>query len=164
MTGHNTASALRALLAQIEEVCNHFKEIRSEASGIVATNAMPDAALHLNDVLESTETATTAILDAATAISYVAEGDGVPEDARTKIAEQVGRIYEAASFQDISGQRIKKVLAHLTQLEAQLQRLSETARSQVAVPKPKDSLLNGPQLAAETPTQDEVDKLFGSMK
>lgn len=152
---------LLALRAQIEEIHKHFKTIRSEAADIVSTSQMPDATLHLNDVLESTEQATTTIIDAATAIGYVAEEAALSPESRKKINGEISRIYEACSFQDISGQRIKKVLSHMNALEAQLVRLSDTAKSTVAPPNPVDPLLNGPQLSSQAPTQSEVDRLFG---
>lgn len=158
---NDNTEKLKALYSQIEDICRHFKEIRSEAAGIVETSAMPDAALHLNDVLQATEEAALVILEAASAISLLAEDPGVPQPVRDKIADQISRIYEASSFQDISGQRIKKVLTHLSMLETQLLRLSDAARGEMQQ-KPADALLNGPQLAAIAPSQADVDKLFGS--
>ena len=155
------ATAMRALYAQIEDICKHFKEIRSEAAGIVATSQMPDATLHLNDVLQATEEATTTILDAATSIGSIISENALAEELSQRINNELGRIYEASSFQDISGQRIKKVLRHLSELEAQLIHLSEAARGQQTAPK-TDTLLNGPALASAAPSQSDVDDMFKS--
>lgn len=152
---------LRLLYRQIEDVCQHFNNIRREAGGIAESGTMPDAALHLNDVLQSTEDAATTIIDAASLISASAGIDAVPQEIRDQISDQVNRIFEASSFQDISGQRIKKVLEHLSELEAQLQRLSDAARGAQPAAKPKDPYLNGPQLAKDMPSQADIDKLFG---
>lgn len=154
------AATLRVLYAQIEEICRHFKQIRQEAAGIVQNSQMPDAALHLNDVLESTEKATNTILDAATAIGMIADASAMQTEEKQKLTEQVGMIYEACSFQDISGQRIKKVLRHLNELEEKLMHLSESTRGQQSAPKPNDPLLNGPALTAQAPSQEEIDALF----
>lgn len=153
---------LHAIHGQIEEICKNFKAIRGEAKDIVNTSQMPDATLHLNDVLQSTEEAITTIIEAATAIGYIGDGEDMPPEAKQKIADQVSRIYEACSFQDISGQRIKKVLAHMNALEGQLLRLSETARgpAEPVKNKPGSELLNGPQLSGQAPTQQEVDQMF----
>lgn len=154
------AATLKMLYGQIEEICRHFKQIRQEAAGIVENSQMPDAALHLNDVLESTETATNTILDAATQIGSIAGASALDEESKQKLNEQVGMIYEACSFQDISGQRIKKVLRHLSELEEKLMNLSESAKGQQRDTKPVDPLLNGPALSAVAPSQAEVDALF----
>lgn len=150
---------MRVLFAQIENLCNHFKEIRQEAMGIASTNQMPDATLHLNDVLQSTEEAATTILDAATTIGEAAES--LKDDAvKQRINDEVMRIFVACSFQDISGQRIKKVLRHLNLLEEQLLGLSQTARSHKRSKVQADALLNGPALSGEGPSQSEVDDMF----
>lgn len=163
-TSNPQAESMRALYAQIEEICRQFKQIRNEASGIVENSAMPDATLHLNDVLQATEEAATAILDAAIAIGAIVDGPTISKNLKDQINEQLSRIFEAASFQDISGQRIKKVLQHLNELEGQLSRLSENARgSEAQAPKaPVDPLLNGPALSSQAPSQADIDHLFNS--
>ena len=55
--GKQDAATLQALYTKIEEILRQFREIREEAEGIVENSAMPDAALHLNDVLQHTEEA-----------------------------------------------------------------------------------------------------------
>jgi len=154
------------LSAQIEEICKEFGEIRSQAEGIVNHGQMPDAALHLNDVLLVTENATNVILDAVTVIGTLVDASEIQFESKEVISEQVGRIYEACSFQDISGQQIKKVLHHLTTLENRLLRLSETAQGHKTTPQvaqdAPDPLLNGPQLSSQAPTQSQVDDLFFS--
>ena len=153
-------ATLRALYAQIEDICRHFKEIRKEAAGIVETSQMPDATLHLNDVLQATEEAANTILESAIAIGNLVDGSSLDAPTKQLISDQIGRIYEASSFQDISGQRIKKVLQHLTDLEGQLARLSETARGEASPAKIVDPYLHGPALAGTGPSQEEVDNLF----
>lgn len=158
------AKDMRVLYAQIEKLCTHFREIRGEAMAIVSTSPMPDATLHLNDVLQSTEEATTTILEAATSIGEAADGLKGADAAKQKIADEVMRIYEACSFQDISGQRIKKVLRHLNALEEQLLRLSQTARNQSSRRAEEDPLLSGPALSGEGPSQADVDSLFAQVE
>jgi chemotaxis protein CheZ len=154
---------LLALHSQIQEICGNFKVIRKEAMDIVHTSQMPDATHHLNDVLQSTEEATTAILEAATAIGYAMDGSVAAPETKEQVSSQIGRIYEACSFQDISGQRIKKVMKHMSALEAQLLRLSETAKGQMPL-KPEDSLMNGPQFISQAPSQEDVDQMFAKVK
>lgn len=153
--------ALKALYARIEELYRHFRDIRTEAAGIAQTNQMPDATLHLNDVLQATEDATITIIDATGLISACVGDPRMPQDLRERIGDQVGRIYEACGFQDISGQRIKKVLQHLTELESQLHNLAQAAHVHTQ-DKPKDSLMNGPALSAAAPSQAEIDSMFAS--
>lgn len=154
---------LRMLYAQIEDIYRQFKDIRTEASGIVENSQMPDATSHLNNVLEATEQATHTILDAATTIGTLAETTGVPAEVGQKITAQLVSIYEACSFQDISGQRIKKVLRHIRELEEKLHYLADAARGQSVPVKKTDSLLNGPALSSEAPDQEQIDAMFREM-
>ncbi len=155
-----TAAALEALYVQIEEICRHFTQIRQEASNIMEAGEMPDATLHLNDVLQSTEEATTTIIEAVTKMGGICESSSMSAEDKAKASEQVGLVYEACCFQDISGQRIKKVLNHLNVLESKLLYLSETARGQMAPEKPVDPYLNGPALSTEAPAQEDIDAMF----
>lgn len=152
---------LKALYSQIEKICRHFQAIRTEASGILENSQMPDTTLHLNDILKATEKAALTILDAAANISAITADPSLSTPIKDAISKEVGRIFEASGFQDLSGQRIKKVLSQLNALESQLQHLSDTAKSDVPV-KQKDSLLNGPALIAEAPSQTDIDKLFNA--
>ncbi len=147
---------------QILDICKSFHELHLEASGILHHSDVPGASAQLHDVLQSTEEATTAILDAASAIGQFAE-----EGNKEEIAKQVTRIFESCNFQDISGQRIKKVLKSLDILESRLRKLAETARDYTGAEAPapikkEEGLLNGPQLSSQAPTQDEIDKLFSN--
>lgn len=159
-------AALRALYTQIEEICGHFRQLHLEAMGIVESSQMPDATLHLNDVLHTTEQATHTILDSSSAIGGIVDASSAGETDKGRVSEHLSRIYEACSFQDISGQRIKKVLQHLQSLETQLQHLSETAGGYVAgskataAPASKDILLNGPALSSQAPSQSDIDDMF----
>jgi chemotaxis protein CheZ len=88
----------------------------------------------------------------------------------------VTRIYEACSFQDITGQRITKVVATLKAIESkvghiidvfQQDRDQRTAGKAPPLPPegPVDaaaSLLNGPQLPAAAMDQSDIDALLAS--
>ncbi len=154
---------------QIEEICKSVHEIQSQAVGILQNSKVPDSAAQLQDVLQTTESATMTIIDTVTAIQ-----SAVDEAKNAALSEQVGtmvtKVYEACSFQDISGQMIKKVLDNLTLLEGKLGKLSETAKAygvlppeqSAAVPAGDSALMNGPQLSGQAPSQADIDKLFGS--
>ena len=120
----------------------------------------------LDAVVSDSAAAAGTILEAAEAVEEVAarcdEGD------RARLQDAAGRIYEACSFQDLSGQRITKVVKTLRQVESGLQQLlrafggpqPEPANS--APPKGDLALLNGPQLPSKAQTQDEIDALLAS--
>ena len=152
------------LYKQIEELYSSFIELQKAAAGIANTK-VPDASAHLQDVLKSTEEATHTILDCATAIEGIGSGLA-DETAKNELSNHVTRIYEACNFQDITGQRIKKVLKSLSALEENVKGLISTAKIEgIVQDEPVDemaSLLNGPQLSGAAPTQDDIDKLFSA--
>ncbi len=153
---------LKTLYVQVQDICGHFKQIRGEASDIIEKSKMPETTRHLEDVLEESEKATVTIMQAASAINEMAENNqGISKEAAPKVMEQIGLIYEAAAFQDIGGQRIKKVIAGLKNLEARLNHIASAARGEVNTAH-EDELRKGPAASGEAPSQEEVDKLFGS--
>jgi chemotaxis protein CheZ len=84
--------------------------------------------------------------------------------ART-VQNAITQIYEACSFQDITGQRITKVVKALQAIEGKVLELAGGQSTGVVlhldVSDKTDSLLNGPSLPAEAMDQDDIDKLLG---
>jgi chemotaxis protein CheZ len=82
----------------------------------------------------------------------------------------VTSIYEACSFQDITGQRITKVVNTLKVIEQRVDQMIGSASGAgyvASVPLPVEeptgdqALLNGPQLPGKGRTQEEIDALLG---
>ena len=97
-------------------------------------------------------------------------------DAADKLQGAVTRIYEACSFQDITGQRIGKVVTALKAIEARVSAVVSAASGMpgpeappVVAAKPLDEgrtegqkLANGPQLPGAGVSQSEIDRLLAS--
>ena len=78
------------------------------------------------------------------------------------------RIYEACSFQDITGQRIAKIVATLQVIEAKVAHIravaSEPTRHHEPEAEPqRPDLLNGPQLPEAAMGQADIDRLLAEM-
>lgn len=131
----------------------------------------------LDAVVGGTEQATEKILTAVEAIDENAgnlhahlKGDNATMAA--DIQERVLAIYEACNFQDLTGQRITKVVNVLRFIEERVTRMMEiwggmeafvTIEADESLRKVGDAaLLNGPALpaAGNTATQDDIDALF----
>ena len=76
---------------------------------------LPVAGKELEAIVSATETATNDIMEAAEVIEASAEE--LPPEAAERISDGITKIYEACSFQDITGQRISKVVSALQQVE-----------------------------------------------
>jgi chemotaxis protein CheZ len=123
----------------------------------------------LGCVVQATAGATHTIMSAAEEIlgSEAASLDAYRAGVEAKVFE----IFEACSFQDITGQRIAKVLEALRQVEKRLNRFTAAvnARDAQDALDPEDALrqarrevllLNGPQSADKAIGQDDIDALF----
>lgn len=88
------------------------------------------------------------------------------------IQERVVKIFEACNFQDLTGQRITKVVGTLKFIETHIVRMMEIwggleafkdiEAEAIAAREGDDSLLNGPKVAGEVghASQDDIDSLF----
>jgi chemotaxis regulatin CheY-phosphate phosphatase CheZ len=120
-------------------MCGQLSAIQD---GIAQLIALPAAAtrnsgLELEAVVQATEAAADTILEAAEAIQdWAAVAAKEPADLRA-LAERVNAIFEACSFQDLTGQRVRRAIQHLQQVEAMLAGMlpgGGTAVTRVEVP------------------------------
>ncbi|MBR0829050.1 protein phosphatase CheZ [Bradyrhizobium manausense] len=132
----------------------------------------------LGAVVGGTEQATQQILEAAESIdqsaSALSKVDSVDQQKRLAddIQERVISIFEACNFQDLTGQRISKVMNTMKFIEQHINAMMEIwggvdAIKAHATPivdtRDEDSkLLNGPKLAGDVghASQDDIDALF----
>ncbi len=167
------------LKKEIEKIAQYISDAKAEMAAITLTEEktgneknIAHAALQLNEVVRHTEEATNSIMDKADAIMLIA-GGLADADAGAKLGDHAVGILEACSFQDITGQRIKKVLNTLEQIELRITRLVKLFGG--ALPdnlmvedidtgrrRADEDLLNGPQLSKDKPSQDDIDKLFSA--
>jgi len=93
--------------------------------------AMPAAAarnsgMELEAVVQATEVAANQIMEAAEAIGgWLREGRRDPESVEA-VARKLNTIFEACTFQDLTGQRIRRAIEHLQHVEAMLAGLMQT--------------------------------------
>ncbi|MGI9414298.1 MAG: hypothetical protein ACR2PM_11550 [Hyphomicrobiales bacterium] len=126
----------------------------------------------LDAIVGSTETATQEILGAAERIQELAWGmreDGVRDDLCEQLDKLVTGIYTSCSFQDLTGQRISKVVSVLLYLEERLETMrqiwgdEDTAALDPPASEgahPETRLLNGPQSAGNGLDQDGIDLMI----
>ena len=89
----------------------------------------------------------------------------------TRLQDATTRIYEACSFQDITGQRITKVVGTLKTIEAKVVQIVATfgngdreTLDEFAGAATDAALLNGPQHPAVAMDQSDIDKLLASFE
>ncbi|MEZ5825422.1 MAG: protein phosphatase CheZ [Geminicoccaceae bacterium] len=161
---------LEALARYIYQAKKEISEIRPED---ISNEQIPIASVELDAIGAHLEEATGTILDACEAVEEVIPA--VDEPAGQKLEEAVTKIYEACNFQDLSGQRITKIVTTLQNIETRVDlllrafghRVDEHADRQdrrATDDKRSDDekLLNGPQTPAAANTQQDIDALFAS--
>ncbi|MFK7838834.1 MAG: protein phosphatase CheZ [Bdellovibrionales bacterium] len=167
-----------AIFAELQGLQKIIEETRQQIGAArpadISDKHIPAATDELDAVVDSTAEATGTIMDASEAIMEKAGlVDGENGEAITK---EVMKIFEACSFQDITGQRITNVVKTLKTIEEKVDNMINIIGSRVhsiecseKLPPEEDTrtedekLLNGPQMADKAITQDEIDKLLSDL-
>jgi chemotaxis regulatin CheY-phosphate phosphatase CheZ len=157
----------RDLSAIADAIARAREEIRALQPRNLCKERLPSAGAELRAIVKDTETATHRIMTAAEAL-LAAEPDGSPEF-RAFRDEQITLIFEACGFQDITGQRVSKVVSVLELVEARVGRLAaalgvsegDRGSADSADQARRAKLLNGPAINGPETSQDEIDALFG---
>ena len=156
------------LLGELEALGREVKRAKSEIAALsvedINESHIPAATDELDAVVEHTATATNEILDCCEQLEALqATLSGEPAQA---LGQAVTRIYEACSFQDITGQRIAKVVAALKAIEARVVAVTagfgRPAGGAADTRTEGQQLANGPQLPGNASSQAEIDKLLAS--
>ncbi len=173
---------LELIRKQIKEMNEHIHKAKMQIASLRHPKAEDDrlvnATTELDAIIKDTEMATHTIIESAEQIDDLAMTlkNAAPNDFVADHVEQIAflvtKIFESCNFQDITGQRINKVVRTLEFVEERVHNMiliwGEDAFSELPVPEnddgtPRnedDDLLNGPQLEGEGISQDDIDKLF----
>ena len=157
------------LYQELDTLGRYIRKARADVVAIrpqdIQNDHLQTASDELDAVVQATEVATGLIMDAAERINERASGLGA-----TEIADDVIKIFEACSFQDITGQRISKVVNALKHVEDKVNALINAFGDELkdAAAAPADTpaldgeaaLLNGPQLPGAGINQADIDALL----
>lgn len=178
----NQIAEAQKLKAELDIISAAIVKTRTEIATLHVTGfegpEMTRVTHELDAILDGTEQATQQILSAAEFIDQSA--NTLSASVRTAqdrmlaadIQEHVVHIFEACNFQDVTGQRISKVVATLKFIETHIARvveiwggldaLRDVTPEAMAARTGERALLNGPKLADEAGhvDQDEIDALF----
>lgn len=158
------------LVTVLEYLSQHIRVTREEIGALKPGDGedfLSSTADELEEIVAETARAANEIMGAAESVEAIAAGT----DPKTRAALQAAatRIYEASAFQDITGQRITKVVRALQHIEIRIEALASACGEALSqsnggeTPKGDAALLNGPQLSRAAATQSEIDSLFESL-
>ncbi len=165
------------LYKECQDLADYIEDARAEISSLSPDHddsaGIPRAGQELDAIVEATESATDTIMQAAEDLMSFDSDDF--DEYKNHINTEVMKIFEACSFQDITGQRISKVVKTLNHVEDRVGKLiailginaeTATANGDKPILDPEaegfdsNDLLNGPALAGEGIDQGEVDSLL----
>ncbi len=165
-----------AIYKEIRELADYIETAKSEITKLQANDMheqrIPDAGKQLDAIVQATEDATNRIMEQAEAIMMSDPSD--TEAYQACVNNAVMEIFEACSFQDITGQRISKVVETLQHIDVRVGNFLAAVKATdakgfmtdeeaVRQKRKEDKLLNGPALEGEGIDQNEVDDLIGGM-
>ncbi|HSU07153.1 MAG TPA: protein phosphatase CheZ [Acetobacteraceae bacterium] len=158
------------LLHEVEElgrtIVNAKREIAILRPDDITISQIPAATDELDAIVSHTASATNAILESCEILDDLAAA--LPQQSAAGLHDATTRIYEACSFQDITGQRITKVVTTLKTIEAKVAQIlaafgGDIARSCTAELRASNELLSGPQRPATAMVQSEIDQLLAGL-
>jgi len=170
---------VKLLRNEIRAMSLAIQQTKTEISALRPPNNTADDRLvvvtqELDAIVSATESATNTILESAEKVDMLAEqvqsgaADTTSKQLAGDIRDTVIAMFEACNFQDITGQRISKVVRTLQFIEDRINKMieiwghdaiAEIKHSQEEIDA-EAALLNGPQLANQGVSQADIDKLF----
>ena len=175
--------AEREMYDQLDQLSAYIRHAKQEIATLrpddIRAEYIPNATDELDAIVDATAGATNEILDAMEVLEEMA--DNVAPDIAAKLTDVTTRVYEACSFQDITGQRTTKVIDALKHIEEKIEALvnafgEEIARTTGERPAPRGregdtaltgraaekagGLLDGPQKQGAGVSQADIDALF----
>jgi chemotaxis protein CheZ len=159
----------RSIIAEFKYLADFIQKARDEISGLQANDIkdtrLPGASVELDAVVRDTERATETIMTEAEKLMSVEPTDLAAYKAEVNAAMM--RIFEACSFQDLTGQRVTKVISTLRHIEERVTRfagalgVTDTKQAETADEvRARELLLNGPAMNGPSTSQDDIDALF----
>jgi chemotaxis protein CheZ len=168
------------LSVELENLRSAIAETKREIAalrhpGSTSPDPLVSATGELDAVVKATESATHTILATAEGLEEIvqrlskSELDGFVSAGMDEMKEMIIKIYEACNFQDITGQRINKVVKTMMYVEERVNAMIAIwgTDSFLGIDVPAGeaadadkALLDGPQLPENAVSQDEIDKLF----
>ncbi len=174
----STAEHSEAIDNNLGELANRLEMAKVELAGIRHPRANEDqlamALFELDEIISATQSATGVILNAAEKILMLVSQETTDKAAAAEIANEMmteaTKIFEACNFQDLTGQRVQKVVDTFLKIEehmnAIIKGLGKDSFDHIPVGEERHAsrdgtMLTGPAQENMGNNQDDVDALFG---
>jgi chemotaxis protein CheZ len=163
-----------AVHRELRDIADYIKAMKAEIAGLhfneLKHTRLPAAGQELDAIVKATEAASNTIMECAEA---VLAGDAGDPAFKAMVDEKMLIVFEACSFQDITGQRVAKVIETLKHIEARVARFSDALRSRdtgrfvseeerASAERKERLILHGPPLDGGD-RQGEIDRLLAKL-
>jgi chemotaxis protein CheZ len=159
------AASVQLMGMSEDAITARISEVHGQIARLIAipVSGARNSGLELEAVVQATEAAADTIMEAAEAIQTWLDGGGRDADSIAALNDRVATIFQACSFQDLTGQRIRRAIKQLQQVETMLEGLmpggtpTDTPKLEVVghAPTVAEPAMAGPDLA-----QAEIDRLL----
>jgi chemotaxis protein CheZ len=166
-----------ALENELRKIADYIVTLRREIAVLQANDMhmekLPAAGQELAEVVTSTEGATNEIMAIAEKVLSADASDAAAYKAL--VDQEMMALFEKCAFQDITGQRISRVVKTLEQIENRVSRFAtytgvedaegfaNESEAEAAARKQK-LMLNGPSIADDGNTQSSIDELLERLR
>jgi len=167
------------LLDEIADLCDLIQHISQDIVSVKDDQqTVHTTKKELHAIVEATSSATHSILNDAEQIEHLLSKASISTEVRESILHHITHIYESCTFQDITGQRVKKVMMALITIEERLDHVVNLLKSKSKLkhvihadestitkpkPHPDAQLMNGPSLPECANNQETIDDLFANL-
>ena len=161
----------KSIHAEFNSIAEYIAKTRDEIAHLrpndIRESRLPGAGAELEALIADTERATETIMSEAEAL-MISETDDL-DAYKMEVSDAMTKIIEACSFQDLTGQRVSKVVSSLKHIEERVARFAQTmgvndaeaTASEKAEEERKAKLhLNGPAIGGPEVDQSNIDDLL----
>lgn len=166
----------REVYGELVSIADYIGSMRREIAALgvhdLKNERLPSAGQQLDEIVRATEEATNTIMTCAETL-LSADASNMTQYALI-VQDNATMIFEACAFQDLTGQRIAKVVETLKSIEARVSRFADAVRlkddgtgnpledEEARARRARDLILNGPQSKGVAIEQDAIDAILSS--
>lgn len=163
----------RSMHKELKEILGAIEGLRGELSRVDANDIfakrIPEMGRELGAIVKATEVATDTIINVAEQVLAADTSD--PDVYASEVKQHMMAIFEACSFQDLTGQRVTKIIHTMEVIEERIELLCRMIENNNITPistggltarekRNREKLVSGPAHDGEGVSQSEIDAMF----
>lgn len=162
----------RSMHQELREILQAIEGLRTELSRVDANDIfakrIPEMGRELGAIVKATEVATNTIMNVAEQVLAADKSD--PQKYAAEVEQHMMAVFEACSFQDLTGQRVTKIIHTMEVIEERIEVLCKMIENNnlaptTSAPSPREKLnreklVSGPAHEGEGVSQSDIDAMF----